>query len=77
MNSNFSFKFGAHPILLEPPGSLLAGNDISALLTSSFGNIRQNSAFRVSGVLQLAKSDPPVTKNFPLLSLFPLSFQDG
>ena len=28
-----------------------------------------DSAFRVSGVLQLAKTGPPVTKNFPLLRL--------
>ena len=32
---------------------------------------KQESAFRVSGVLQLAKTDSPVTKNFPLLCLFP------
>ena len=28
---------------------------------------KQDSAFRVSGVLQLAKTGPPVTKNFQLL----------
>ena len=31
-----------------------------------FGKYKQESAFRVSGVLQLAKTGPPVTKNFPL-----------
>ena len=36
-----------------------------------FRKYQQNSAFRVSGVLQLAKTGPPVTKNFPLLRLFP------
>ena len=36
-----------------------------------FRNYKQDSAFRVSGVLQLAKTGPPVTKNFPLLCLFP------
>ena len=41
-----------------------------ALLTSSFEKI-SNSAFRASGVLQLAKTGPLATKNFPLLGLFP------
>ena len=36
-----------------------------------FREYKQDSAFRVSGVLQLAKTGPPVTKNFPLLRLFP------
>ena len=36
-----------------------------------FRKYEQFSAFRVSGVLQLAKTGPPVTKNFPLLRLFP------
>ena len=36
-----------------------------------FRKYKQDSAFRVSGVLQLAKTGPPVTKNFPLLHLFP------
>ena len=36
-----------------------------------FRKYKQDSAFRVSGVLQLAKTGPPVTKNFPLLRLFP------
>ena len=31
-----------------------------------FRKYKQNSAFCVSGVLQLAKTGPPVTKNFPL-----------
>ena len=35
-----------------------------------FQKYKQDSAFCVSGVLQLAKMDPPVTKNFPLLRLF-------
>ena len=35
-----------------------------------FRKYKQDSAFRVSGVLQLAKTGPPV-KNFPLLRLFP------
>ena len=36
-----------------------------------FRKYKQDSAFRVSGVLRLAKKDPPVTKNFPLRHLFP------
>ena len=36
-----------------------------------FRKYKQDSAFSVSGVLQLAKTGPPVTKNFPLLRLFP------
>ena len=36
-----------------------------------FGKYKQDSAFRVSGVLQLAKTGPPITKNFPLRRLFP------
>jgi len=37
---------------------------------SVFRKYKQDSAFRVSGVLQLAKTGSPVTKNFPLLRLF-------
>ena len=36
-----------------------------------FWKYKQDSAFRVSGVLQLAKTGPPVTKDFPLRRLFP------
>ena len=36
-----------------------------------FRKYKQDSAFRVSGVLLLAKTGPPVTKNFPLRRLFP------
>ena len=36
-----------------------------------FRKYKHDSAFRVSGVLQLGKTGPPVTKNFPLLRLFP------
>ena len=36
-----------------------------------FRKYKQDSAFRASGVLQLAKTGPPVTKNFPLRRLFP------
>ena len=36
-----------------------------------FRKYKQHSAFRVSGVLQLAKTGPLVTKNFPLLRFFP------
>ena len=36
-----------------------------------FRKYKQDSACRVSGVLQLAKTGPPVTKNFPLPHLFP------
>ena len=35
-----------------------------------FPKYKQDSAFRVSGVLQLAKTGPPVTKNLSLLRLF-------
>ena len=35
-----------------------------------FRKYKQDSAFRVSGVFQLAKTGPPVTKNFPLRRLF-------
>ena len=38
----------------------------------AFRKYKQDSAFRVSSVLQLAKTGPLVTKNFPLLRLFPL-----
>ena len=36
-----------------------------------FRKYKQDSAFRVSGVLQLAKTGPPVKKNFSLRRLFP------
>ena len=36
-----------------------------------FRKYKQDSAFRVSGVLQLAKTGPSLTKNFPLCRLFP------
>ena len=36
----------------------------------AFRKDKQDSAFRLSAVLQLAKTSPPVTKNFPLLRLF-------
>ena len=36
-----------------------------------FRKYKQGSAFRVSGVLQLAKTGPPVTKTVPLRHLFP------
>ena len=36
-----------------------------------FRKYKQHSAFRVSGVLQLTKTGPLVTKNFSLLRLFP------
>ena len=36
-----------------------------------FWKYKQDSAFHVSGVLQLAETGPPVTKNFPLRRLFP------
>ena len=42
-----------------------------------FRKYKQDSAFRVSGVLQLAKTGPPVTKNFPLLRLFPPDANNG
>ena len=41
-----------------------------------FRKDKQDSAFRVSGVLQLSKTGPPVTKNVPL-SLIPLGCYDG
>ena len=36
-----------------------------------FWEYKQDSAFRVSGVMQLTKTGSLVTKNFPLLRLFP------
>ena len=39
-------------------------------MTFVFWKYNQDSAFRVSGGLQLAKRGPPVMKNFPLLHLF-------
>ena len=36
-----------------------------------FQKYKQNSGFRVSDVLQLAKTGLPVTKKLPLLRLFP------
>ena len=36
-----------------------------------FRKYNQDSAFRVSGVLQLSKTGTLVAKNFPLLRLFP------
>ena len=36
-----------------------------------FRKYKQVSAFRVRGVLQLAKAGSPITKNFPLRRLFP------
>ena len=35
-----------------------------------FRKYKQDSAFRVSGLVQLAKTGPLVTKNFPLRRLF-------
>ena len=49
---------------LVPPIIILLSSDFV------FRKYKQDSAFRVSGVLQLAKTGPPVTKNFPLLRLF-------
>ena len=42
------------------------------MCSSDFGfqKYKQDSAFRVSGVSQLAKTGPPETKNFSLLRLF-------
>ena len=37
----------------------------------AFEKYKRGSAFRVSGVWQLAKRGPPITKNFPILRLFP------
>ena len=37
----------------------------------AFRKYKQDSAFRESDVLQLAKTGPPVTKNFQLFRLFP------
>ena len=37
----------------------------------NFRKYKQDSAVRVSDGLLLAKTGPPVTKNFPLLRLFP------
>ena len=42
-----------------------------------FRKYKQDSALRVNGVLQLAKTAPPVTKNFPLPSLIPLRCYNG
>ena len=42
-----------------------------------FRKYKQDSAFRVSGVLQLAKTGPPVTKNFPLRRLYPSDTRQG
>ena len=42
-----------------------------------FRKYKQDSAFRVNGVVQLAKTGPPVAKNFPLRRLFPLRCYDG
>ena len=36
-----------------------------------FRKYKQDSALRVSGVLQLAKTGPPLTKNVPFRRLFP------
>ena len=36
-----------------------------------FRKYKQDSAFRLSGVLQLSKIGSPARKNFPLLRLFP------
>ena len=59
-------------VALQLGRSIRTNREQCALLTSSFENISlQDSAFRVSGVLQLAKTGTPVTKNFPLLRLFP------
>ena len=49
---------------------------LSKLLTMCYSDFvfrkyKQDSALRVSGVLQLARTGPLVTKNFPLLRLFP------
>ena len=35
-----------------------------------FRKYKQDNSFLVSGVLQLTKTGPPVTKNIPLLRLF-------
>ena len=41
-----------------------------------FRKYKQDSAFRASGVLQLAKTGPLVTKNSPLLRLLPSDASD-
>ena len=58
-------RFTVGPVY--PNKSLL----INVLSDFVFRKYNQDSAIRVSGVLRLAKTGDPVTKNFPLLRLYP------
>ena len=57
-------RFAVGPVYPSKSLSMCSSNFV-------FRKYKQDSAFRVSGVLQLAKTGPPVTKNFPLRRLFP------
>ena len=57
-------RFAVGPVYLNKSLTMCSSDFV-------FRNYKQDSVFRVSGVLQLAKTGPPVTKNSPLLRLFP------
>ena len=70
---------GQHARIRRFAGGLVYPNKSLTVCSSDFvfRKYKQGSAFRVSGVLQLAKTGPPVTKNFPLRRLFPSWCYDG
>ena len=57
-------RFAVGPVYLNKSQTMCSSDFV-------FRKYKQDSAFRVNGVLQLAKTGPPVTKNFPLRRLFP------
>ena len=57
-------RFAVGPVYLNKSLTMCSSDFV-------FRKYKQDSAFRVCGVLLLAKTGPPATKNFPLLCLFP------
>ena len=64
---------GQHGHICRFPVGPVYPNKLPTMCSSDFvfRKYKQHKAFRVSGVLQLAKTAPLVGKNFPLLHLFP------
>ena len=56
-------RFAVGPVYLSKSLTMCSSDFV-------FRKYKQDNAFRVSGVVQLAKTGPLVTKNFPLLRLF-------
>ena len=74
LSTETSFKMeGQHGCIRRFAVGPVYPNKLLTVCSSDFifRKYKQDSAFLVSGVLQLAKTGPPVMKNFPLLRLFP------